>query len=102
MNQDALGRNNPCPVCWKQDPDRPMCYRGEPWCSDDCRKVVQGEVRPNPKQLTLMPQWLLDRLGIRFRKWSDDNEMPKPPDSWSWVYDAEEDSYYPSQVGPGQ
>ena len=92
MKSDALGRENPCPVCWKQDPDRPMCFKGEPWCSDQCRKVVQGEVAPNQKQLTLMPQWLLDQLGIASRV-SDTAIVTE--------YDADDDEHYPVN-GSGQ
>lgn len=24
-----------------------MCFKGEPWCSERCRKVMQGEIEPN-------------------------------------------------------
>lgn len=87
---------NPCPVCWKTDDLRPMCFQSEPWCSDHCRKVILGEVAPSPKELTIMPTWLIERLGLN-RVYSDANEMPM----LSVDYDADEDSYYPSQAGPG-
>lgn len=30
-----------CQNCGTPDSEKPMCFRGEPWCCDDCRKVVQ-------------------------------------------------------------
>jgi hypothetical protein len=29
-----------CRVCGKGDKDKPMCFRGEPWCSDNHRKLI--------------------------------------------------------------
>lgn len=55
-----------CSVCWSQEENRVMIYKGETWCSDDCRKVVQGETPPTQKQLMMMPDWLLDQLGIPY------------------------------------
>lgn len=37
---------NPCDVCAKRDDKKPMVFRGERWCSDDHRKVIQGEKAP--------------------------------------------------------
>lgn len=36
---------NPCEVkgCGKTDGDKPMCFRGERWCSDLHRKAIVGE-----------------------------------------------------------
>lgn len=37
---------NPCEVegCGVPDEIKPMCFRGERWCSDDHRKIILGEV----------------------------------------------------------
>lgn len=29
-----------CKVCGKSDNEKPMCFRGEPWCSERHRKVL--------------------------------------------------------------
>jgi len=34
---------DPCAVCGATNNDRAMIYRDEPYCSDNCRKVYQGE-----------------------------------------------------------
>jgi hypothetical protein len=33
--------NRPCVVCGKADRDKPMTYRGEPWCCGLHEKIVQ-------------------------------------------------------------
>lgn len=30
----------PCEVCQRPDREKPMVFRGERWCSDDCRKIL--------------------------------------------------------------
>lgn len=36
---------HPCRVCGKTDPEKPMAFRGEWWCSENHRKIIHGEVR---------------------------------------------------------
>jgi hypothetical protein len=36
--------NKNCGACGTSDSEKPMCFQGEPWCSDDCRKLMQGEI----------------------------------------------------------
>lgn len=38
---------NPCEVegCGKPDDQKPMAFRGEPYCSDQHRKVLAGELK---------------------------------------------------------
>ena len=33
-----------CEVCGKTDPQKPMCFRGTPWCCELHRKVLYGEM----------------------------------------------------------
>lgn len=33
-----------CEVCKKPDHQKPMCFRGMKWCSDNHRKVLTGEL----------------------------------------------------------
>lgn len=35
-----------CEVCGKHDSQKPMCFRGVPWCCEIHRKVVFGELTP--------------------------------------------------------
>lgn len=42
------GESNPCKVCGTPDSQKPMCFRGEEWCSDDHRKVLSGEIVLSP------------------------------------------------------
>lgn len=37
-----VGSNHACGVCGTEDRDKPMCFRGDPWCSDNHRKQVTG------------------------------------------------------------
>ncbi len=32
-----------CVVCGKTDAEKPMCNRGEKWCSEKHRKILAGE-----------------------------------------------------------
>lgn len=33
-----------CQACGKEDSAKPMCFRGEDWCSDTCKKYVTGKI----------------------------------------------------------
>lgn len=35
---------HPCGVCGKTDEKKPMCFRGEKWCSDLHRKMINREI----------------------------------------------------------
>lgn len=39
---------NPCKVkdCGKTDDQKPMAFRGEDWCSDKHRKLIEGDHTP--------------------------------------------------------
>jgi hypothetical protein len=41
-NSDCYGSRLPR-TCGKTDPDKPMCFRSEPWCSDQHRKLVEQQ-----------------------------------------------------------
>lgn len=34
---------NACEACGTTDDKKPMCFRGERWCSEDHRKEILGE-----------------------------------------------------------
>lgn len=53
------GGDKPCRVCERIGP---MAFRMDPWCSDDHRKVVKGEVKPGPRLMASMQQSLLREL----------------------------------------
>ena len=38
-----------CEVCGKFDDEKPMCFRGERWCSEVHRKMIVGELPRNTK-----------------------------------------------------
>lgn len=39
-----------CEVCGKGNDDRPAIFQGKPWCCDDHRKMITGEIPwPRPK-----------------------------------------------------
>jgi hypothetical protein len=48
---------NPCKVegCGKTDDDRPMAFRGEPYCSDIHRKVLAGELKVEMVPTVMVP-----------------------------------------------
>lgn len=52
----VMFKTNPCEVegCGKSDEERPTVFRGERWCSDQCRKVLTGEI-PNPRTGKYVP-----------------------------------------------
>lgn len=35
---------HPCGVCDKPDDQKPMCFRGEKWCSELHRKIMVGDL----------------------------------------------------------
>lgn len=39
----VAGAGNPClvPWCGKVDAEKPMCFRGEDWCCENHRKLVE-------------------------------------------------------------
>jgi endogenous inhibitor of DNA gyrase (YacG/DUF329 family) len=84
---------NPCPVCQRPDKLRPMCYRGEPWCSDRCRKVIQGEEQPTEKEFMTMSRDLLFAvrgggiLGIWEQPEQDTDYLKRGDDLYPNVYD---------------
>lgn len=75
MNEDKPEKF--CLVCGVLDSDKPMCFRGEDWCSDDHRKViVDGESKTKyPEAFALM----CEGVGIRFM-----GETPKSPEWVAW------------------
>ena len=42
LREAGSGLANPCEVCATPDQDKPMCFRGERWCSDNHRKIIQN------------------------------------------------------------
>ena len=40
---------NPCEVCQTPDDQKPMCFRGEKWCSEKHRKQIMGD-RPSQER----------------------------------------------------
>lgn len=42
-SHEHVGSSYPCGVCGTEDRDKPMCFRGDPWCSDNHRKQMLGE-----------------------------------------------------------
>lgn len=36
-----------CHACGMEDSAKPMCFRGEIWCSDTCKKVLTGQISPD-------------------------------------------------------
>ncbi len=44
-----------CEVCDKTDEQKPMAFRGEPFCSDLHRKVLSGEVQLKTVQVVELP-----------------------------------------------
>lgn len=35
-------------VCYRRDVDKPLCFRGEPWCCDNHRKLVVAQQEATP------------------------------------------------------
>jgi hypothetical protein len=50
-----------CRVC---DKIGPMVFRNDPWCCDDHRKVIKGEILPGPRLRQRMQQSLLRELAV--------------------------------------
>lgn len=51
-----------CRVCETPDSEKPMVFRGEPYCSDDHRKVIIGELKPTGDEWVYMDQDLYMEL----------------------------------------
>lgn len=51
---------NNCRVCDKPDSEKPMTFRGEPYCSDLYRKVLLGELKLKVEQATNVPKGVVD------------------------------------------
>jgi hypothetical protein len=34
---------NPCRICGKFDSEKPMCFKGENWCCENHRKLIERE-----------------------------------------------------------
>jgi hypothetical protein len=51
-----------CRVCGTADPDKPQIFRGEDWCCDHHRKIIQCEVVPTLAELRTMDQALYNGL----------------------------------------
>lgn len=34
---------NECEICEKPDSEKPSVFRGKPWCSENHRKLIQGD-----------------------------------------------------------
>lgn len=51
-----------CKVCGRPEGEKPSIFRNEPFCSDNCRKVMVGEEMPNWTQWANMDLELLDPL----------------------------------------
>jgi hypothetical protein len=54
-----------CLVCATPDKDKPMVFRGEEWCSDNHRKVVNMELIPTHDELITMDRALYDQWKKR-------------------------------------
>ena len=39
-----------CRVCGVDDANRPTIFRGEPYCCDRHRKIIDGEILPTPDE----------------------------------------------------
>lgn len=53
-----------CAVCGTPDSDKPMCYKGENYCSENHRKVIAGEKPPNFKEQGTMTNDLFKKLAL--------------------------------------
>lgn len=42
-NADNSVNHHPCRVCGKVDAEKPAAFRGEDWCCENHRKVVQKD-----------------------------------------------------------
>lgn len=40
---ESVVNHHECKVCGTPDQNKPMCFRGETWCSERHRKVLNGD-----------------------------------------------------------
>lgn len=53
MNIDPrLVGKNPCRICGCDDSEKPMCFRGEPYCSDNCRRALYVQTLDEQYQIS--------------------------------------------------
>lgn len=71
-------RNKPCMICLKPDEEKPMVFRGELWCSDEHRKMLQNEKALGEPEISMM---------------ADAGQLEHA------YYDPDEDEYYFSSKG---
>lgn len=65
-----------CIICNRSVKEWPMCFRGEPTCSDRCRKVMRGEMKPTERD------WKAMQPGIHIaltNYWNDDRRQTDVP-----------------------
>lgn len=46
-----------CVFCKTHNDDRPMAYRGDPWCSDNCHKRVAAMLELPQAEVTALRYW---------------------------------------------
>lgn len=52
-----------CRVCGKEEGEKAMVFKNEPFCSDDHRKVITGEKDPTTAEWASMEKSLYEELG---------------------------------------
>lgn len=63
MEEERKDYGKVCSICQTTPQDTAIVYKNELWCSDHCRKVVIGEVRPTDKEWASMDNERYRRLA---------------------------------------
>ena len=66
-----------CRVCSTPDEQKPQIFRGEDWCCDRHKKIINGEILPTPEERDNITDeaLLIDLFGITP---DEDKPVPKP------------------------
>jgi hypothetical protein len=75
----------PCLVCGTNQSDRPMCFMGEAWCSDRCRKVVMMEDPPVLEEMQSMDRNVLKGLISFWKIGEEDSPVKLHPEELKFV-----------------